>query len=522
MTLDPKDLDLPDKFPAWRVGQFDAITRTVTTPKFTFMVDAPTGCGKSLIGAAVQRLLNTNVCYLVGTKQLQDQVLTDFPYAKTVKGRSNYRCLNYPNMFPTISAEECTNSKAQPCKNQVKCPYQAAKRAALEAPLAVLNYSYFLTEANLVKKFSKQKYIIADECDTIEDQLMGFISVVITQRMIDRLSLPTPRFKTKFESWIEWAAPTVELLRKEFEALESELSHTGSWTLIDFKQLKRKNELHRMLTKLKFFTKEVDKNWVWYPEEDKWTFKPVWVAKYAPSTFWDYTQKALGMSATILDPKQLARDTGVTLSTDPGIRKDYSYHQMSSPFPKEHRPVYYNPVANLIHREMDSELPKLLIGVQEVMDKHKEDNILVHTVSYKVRDFLKARLVPSSRIVTHGIADRMEKLDLFKKHRGMVLLSPSMDRGVDLPNDECRVVIITKVPFPYLGDPQVQRRVHQGNDGNEWYAYKTVSKIVQMAGRGVRGMDDYAVTYILDAQFDKVYRESKRLFPPWFQEAVIS
>jgi len=63
--------------------------------------------------------------------------------------------------------------------------------------------------------------------------------------------------------------------------------------------------------------------------------------------------------------------------------------------------------------------------------------------------------------------------------------------------------------------------VHAGKDGNNWYAHKTISTVVQMAGRGVRSETDYAITYILDRQFQRLYDENRRLFPAWFKESVI-
>jgi len=96
-----------------------------------------------------------------------------------------------------------------------------------------------------------------------------------------------------------------------------------------------------------------------------------------------------------------------------------------------------------------------------------------------------------------------------------------MDRGVDLPEEQCRVVIIAKMPYPDLGDPQTNKRVHASVDGSNWYAHKTISSVIQMSGRAVRSESDYAETHILDRQFGKLYSEHRMMFPAWFREAVI-
>ena len=143
--IKPVDLSLPDKFTEFRGGQLETSARIAGSGKYAFLLDAPTGIGKSLIAATVQRLLAKNVVYLTSTKQLQDQILHDFPYARTMKGRSNYPCAKYPRMFPEISAEECTDSKSNPCEVKDQCKYIRAKNMALHSPLAVLNICLLYT-----------------------------------------------------------------------------------------------------------------------------------------------------------------------------------------------------------------------------------------------------------------------------------------------------------------------------------------------------------------------------------------
>lgn len=94
-----------------------------------------------------------------------------------------------------------------------------------------------------------------------------------------------------------------------------------------------------------------------------------------------------------------------------------------------------------------------------------------------------------------------------------------MARGVDLKGDACRVQVIAKVPFPSLADKQVSARMRLPG-GDTWYKVQTVREMVQMTGRGVRSETDHAVTYVLDEQFQRVWSQSKRLFPQWWREAV--
>jgi Rad3-related DNA helicase len=101
-----------------------------------------------------------------------------------------------------------------------------------------------------------------------------------------------------------------------------------------------------------------------------------------------------------------------------------------------------------------------------------------------------------------------------------VFVSPSSTRGVDLPDDLCRFVIIAKAPFQSLGDKLVSRRVHGGGLGAFWYRAICAQDIVQASGRGVRHKDDHCITYLLDKQIERLVVDNQNLFPKYWMEAV--
>ena len=487
----------------------EVAAKVANDKNYAFLLEAATGTGKTIISAASQKLMKTKAVHLVATKQLQDQILNDFPEAKTLKGRSNYVCLRYPKAFPTISAELCTDTREKPCEYKRECPYMIAKRIALRAPLAVLNMAYYLSEANFVGSFSNIEYMVADEMDLIEDQLMSFVQLVVTKRQLDRLSLAPPKHKTKFESWLEWANEVIRKVDKQVQQLTQE---SFEWGGSDIKTLRQLKIAQSFLSKLKRFVREVDSTWVWYPGEDRWVFKPTWVSKYAKGVLWKHTNKVLGMSATILDADQVCRNVGLADAR--------TFLSLPSPFPVENRPVIYRPCANMTNKTIEAALPKIAKGIEEIMNEHLDEKILCHTVSYKVRNYLLDSL-PKGRIVTHSTVDRTIVLEAFKKSEApLVLLSPSMERGVDLPDEQCRVVIIAKVPWPDMGDPQIARRLYGSKDGRRWYAHRTVSTVVQASGRGMRSATDHCHTYILDEQFERLLYEVRSLFPKWYLDAL--
>ncbi len=160
-------------------------------------------------------------------------------------------------------------------------------------------------------------------------------------------------------------------------------------------------------------------------------------------------------------------------------------------------------------------------AVREVLDAYPDERILVHSVSYELTNALM-RGLQSKRVMTYTMAgQRDQTLNRFKNTPAAVLIAPSLDRGVDLPDDDCRVVVIAKVPFPDLSDKQTNARLYS-KGGQRWYAATTVRTIAQMTGRAMRSKDDYCDIYILDTQFlTNLWKKSKFLFPGWWREAVV-
>lgn len=515
----PRDLGLPEKFQDWRVNQYGVIMAIVKSKHSAYLLDAPTGVGKSLIGIATHLMAKKQTIYITRTKQLQDQLLSDFPeIVKTVKGRENYACAKVPKDFPSFTAAECTDSDKNPCELKGKCEYRIAKREALNSPIVVLNSSYYLTEVNGPAYFDGAELLIIDEVDSIEGDLMSYIQFEVNGKQLERLGVDAPERPNDLQSWAGWLANTKPILNARITSIGNMLEEMDVkyWTPKELGMAKTVTRLKRLRDKVNFLNNEFDEaNWIFgYKEEkEQWycSFKPIMVNRYSSRYLWEHCRSVLGMSATIFVPNVVARNIGL---------EDYEYLSLSSPFPVENRRIYYHPIANLTKKTMDGELPKLLQGVANILSKYPNNKILIHTVSYKIRDYLLENL-HDGRIMTHSREDRADKLKEFKESsEPLVMLSPSFDRGVDLPNEECRVIIICKVPFPDLGDAQIEKRVKL-RGGWQWYSVKAAQTLVQMSGRAVRSDKDYCSTYILDKQFGTFVKRVKYMLPKWWLDAVV-
>lgn len=537
----PRALGLPKQFKFWREGQYEALEAICQSQKPVFLLDSPTGTGKSVIGIAAYSKIATiqaalaqlkgeehpehyRCVYLTRTKQLQEQVVREFPMAKMVKGRSNYPCLLRENDFPEFTAEDCRNkgqADGLDSFSTLKCEqcfYRVAKREAFQAPVAVLNDAYFLSEVSGPAMFSGCNLLVVDEVDSIEGALMNFVQFSISEKQLQRFKLKPPGRLDNSQEWVIWAGKVQFEIARAKESLNSQLAllSPSQWSDVEIDMQKSYKRLDNFELKLVSFSELVDENWVFtYDENEKgnWKviFKPITVAFYADRYLWRHGKRALGMSGSIFDPEILANDVGI---------EDWDYLRLDSPFPVENRPIYYRPTVNLTHKRMETELPKLNQAISDILDKYSDQRVLVHTVSYKIRDYLLAHLPQQKRLLTHSTDNRDEMLEEFKHSpEPGVMLSPSFDRGVDLPQEACRCIIICKIPYGDLSDKQIKARMSLLG-GQRWYNLRAAQTLVQMSGRGVRSKFDYCDSYILDKQFERLLFATKNILPVWWLEAI--
>jgi Rad3-related DNA helicase len=517
VKIDP-ELNLPVKYTDWREDQYQAVKAVTTSNRPFFLLDAPTGIGKSLIGIGSHRILGGDCVYITRTKQLQDQIMRDFgDIAVTLKGRANYPCLLHYDQFPNITADDCHERKS--CREARECPYRVAKQRAKDSPLAVLNDAYFLNEVNgFNSSFAGRQLMVVDEVDSIENGLMNYIQFTITNAQADRYGLTLPNEPEKKESWSAWIPGTVKQLNGYVEGLAEGLRDTPDelWTMTEIDLQRQLRRLEKMSNHLAFLGSEVDWTWIFYTRDLKpgteYIFKPVSVGKYADRFLWNHGSYTLGMSGTIFSADITCRDLGIG---------DCDYMRLDCPFPVENRPIYYKPVCNLTRKTMQVELPILRDEIEETIEKYPEGKVLIHTVSYPVRNYLLENLSCRERLMTHESHTRERALAEFKDSKEpWIMLSPSFDRGVDLPaGDNCQAVIVCKIPYLDMSDPQVKRKLEMPG-GQTWYFLKATQTLVQMTGRSVRSDKQKCDTWIFDKQFSRLRHEMRSIIPSWWLRAV--
>jgi len=506
-------------FASFRSGQreaLDAARDAFADGKRFVVIEAPTGAGKSAIAVALAREAGSSYI-LTAQKVLQQQYTRDFPELAIMKGRSNYACLVAPTH---AAAAPCLTGRRFPACDD--CPYFVAKDVAMAASSVTLNYAYYLAELNYAGGFRDRDLLVLDEAHNAEGALMGFVQVTLGEAWLARAGiqrrLPPPLGD---EGYFDFAEDLVPELLERGRELDSELRHDDLPEAAALARLQAKQWLDGQLARLELLVGSREDDGVeWVVERrrssfgDSLEFKPVEVSPFAEALLFRGSRQVLMLSATVLDPATFLRGLGIDEDEAAVIRTPSS-------FPPENRPVVLQPVARLTRHHLATGLPRLVDAIAELCDRHSDEKGVIHAHSYRIAQAIE-RGLPSEhawRLVTHH--DASERDAALAAHlesdAPTILLSPSMTEGIDLSEDLARWQVLCKVPYPYLGDPQVARRMERDAG---WYDWRTCLSIVQAYGRSVRSEDDYAVTYLLDADFPAYLRRQRGRLPGWFLEAL--
>ncbi len=506
-----------------RKGQLETISEILEAIRKGYkyiILEAGTGTGKSAIAAGLANMMDSSYILTI-TKQLQDQYLRDFPDFKLVKGRSNFQCSNYheDNVCQSCDEGKCI-VEGEDCKYSIKnqnpptCPYYAQKYGALNSKNVIANYHYMFLELNYVEDFTRRDLMICDEAHNLESMLMSQLKLEFSRNELKEYikydlndDIINDLNDASFNDWLVFIDDIKTSYIKELERIEN-INRPAL--------LEKISALKRKINDCTRFTANIahdPESWIVdYDEEfEVLEFKPVKVDNYAVSTLLDYADVCLFMSATILDWKLFAKWLGIPEDDIYAIRR-------KTPFDNTRNPIIVSDMYNLSKYHIKANAPGTIKLIRDILDNHKGEKGIIHTVStqcmYYIMDNIK-----DARLMAHSTKNRSEVLEEFKKSSdARVLVSPSMDEGVDLPGDECRFQIIYKIPYPDLGSKQVKTRMMMDS---EWYDYKTSLRLVQTHGRGMRFEDDYCKTYFIDNRL-KNYTLTSKYIPQDFKALVKS
>ncbi len=473
----------------------------------------PTGAGKSPLALAISESEGKGYI-LTLNKGLQDQYTEDFESKtplKSVKGRRSYPCVRNLTEHDETTDNTCENGRCKlqgqhPCASGV-CPYRTALDVANESTTFLTNYSYFFAKV-MQGTMQKRDVIVFDESHLLEDELVKLATVELSYASLKRIYnverdvdseilaiakvFPQELYSNEFATWLR---SMVLILKKMDELITEELSCPTDET-DELKLKSSEKELSRLCKNVELFLTKKDKEWVKEIdlEKEQFTARPLDVSWIFSEYVEGLADKFVFLSATIFDKEIFCRQLGLDINNT-------EYINVASNFPPEKSPICLTSTCKTDYKSLQdpTTIKAIVKEISLILNKHPNEKGIIHSGNMKlskaIRDGLSKEL-KSRVLVRFGDTTNV---DILEKHRKSstptVLISSSMNEGVDLLGDLSSFQVIVKAPFLSLGDERIKTL---SKIGGNWYQLKMYEKFVQACGRSTRSIDDSSITYVLD------------------------
>lgn len=229
------------------------------------------------------------------------------------------------------------------------------------------------------------------------------------------------------------------------------------------------------------------------------------------------TKYRIFISATMGGKKPFEENNGIHYTED----KEGKLQIVPSIFNFEKSPIYLLNKFKMTLKERKQNLPKLVNIINQICSgKFKNERGIIQTGSYEIAKAIYYGVSPEVRsrlLMYRGSKEKLACVKLHNQSKNTILIGPTLNQGMDLPDDKCRFIIISKVPYPSLGSSLVKEKQRLFK---YWYESTTSNEIIQGIGRGVRNENDYCTTYILDASFMELYKSTLDQYPPEIQDRL--
>ena len=546
MNIEDEKIIDEKKFPfsEIRPKQQNIINKINNNPdKRYIIIEAETGVGKSAV--AVTACKDGNKGYIVtSTKQLQNQYMNDFynQSITSVKGRNNYRCyfedrLTCNNGYCLINHKQSTE-----CKKEHLCPYYNARNRGLKSDIFLTSYKYFLKATDNPNTFLPRGTVVFDECHLLESILVESFEITLSLKDLDNkynildsaelqdavrlsnTSVLKDGYTKENEEWINKIYNLLNCKRNiKFEEIKEQLGIVGDPETLTEEEMDliiEENDdyvqIDRLCRQIKGFlvSKNINEDWIIEPLEDGLLLTPLNVQYIFKNEIEKMAKdRIIFMSATILDIKGFIKTFGLD-------EDDCLVIRCESDFDPDKSPIYtlQNCSTNYNALKDEKNLQKIKDEVEKILEKHKNEKGIIHTGNSTISKYLKDNIKGDRLLVRY---DNIQNNDIINFHNSTkkptVLVSSSLNEGVDLKNDLSRFQIIVKLPFLSLADSRT--KVKKDIDNN-WYLAETFKKFVQQCGRSTRNSEDHSVTYVLDNKFAYWFGKAKK--NKWFSKNFIT
>ena len=563
---------------------------TALAAREVLLVEAGTGTGKTFAYLVPALLSGLRVLISTGTRTLQDQLFArDIPLLSgalgrparvaLLKGRANYLCRerflalqSQPSLLPdrrslaalvdwaagtrsgdlaefarlaesdplrpqlTSTRESCTGNQ---CAEFSRCHVFAARRAALEADVVVVNHHLLMADlalkedgfGDLLPSFDA---VVLDEAHQLPDLAAEFFGVDCSTRQIElllqdaRRALATARVDAaSSRRWCADLEVALRNLRRDFgdgerriawqemptalqavtdalrAALEEFAAALSGEEAVEVKQCgERARQAAQALTQIagaggvegaraaRVTVRGVQFSLLPYDIATRFSA----LVRQRPSA-WIFTSATLALAG---DFSHFARRLGLT---------DAATLCVDSPFDYERQALLFLPSG--MPDPADSQYTARVLRLARPLIQAAEGGAFLLFTSHRALGQAAMQLRAAEggadyELLVQGEAPREQLLRRFRESGCALLLgTASFWEGVDVQGAALRLVVIDRLPFAHVDDPLVRARVeylqaHGGNAFREYQLPEAAMALKQGVGRLIRSETDRGVVVICD------------------------
>ena len=479
-----------------RHGQLQAlesIQKAFDDGKKVFVLEGPTGFGKSAVAKAVLNLCGKGFITSPLNTLVRQYSEDDDLGLTEVRGQSTYSC----RAFNGLNCEKASDSFQDHGKRCID--YVPARDAFWTARHSVTNVHFLSYASPIDGAVYPRDVLVIDEAHNLESIVTSMVGRTITAEDVRAIN-----------------AQMFDLPGEEKELLN--LEKTADWlryfesaityALTDISDGEEKRNYESLRQGINFTLNCGD--WIAWKEKENLIIAPM-SAQQAVRSLFRCASHILFMSATMGDIPLFLHNLGIS-------QKDTVVYRARCEFPPENRRIIYRNRGSMSKKWKQPGLPQMLQECLLILRNRPDERGIIHCHSRELQQVVSQHLAKEfgSRILTHGSGvDRDGGVRRLKDSRNGVLCSVAMTEGLDLRDDEARFCIFAKIPWPNLSDPFIAERRKRSQ---EWYENMTALSIIQGSGRVVRSLTDHADTFIFDSSFERLLPR----FPAWWRAALVT
>jgi DNA excision repair protein ERCC-2 len=424
------------------------------------------------------------------------------------------RILEYP-----LHVQEATRL----CLRLGTCPYASSLRAAERAEVVVCDYNPVFSDgaATLLRRTAKKRksIVIVDEAHNLPQRLMDDHSGTLAAADLDRPmaihSLRGHREDLKVLADIvrklTAGKPRLHLDPGELDdELKGRCGIDCAGLTMELEDASKEGDGKRLRPLLRFL-----RNWsafgsssVRYSTNDKRLICKLIEPSLVSKRSFDEIRCALLMSGTLHPPEMYADLLGIS---DESVCREYS-----NPFPQENRPIFcvrgissrFRDRCESNYSSMAAQIGRACHSVPGNLAVFFPSYDFMHSTLFHLKDGGGKRLLVESKGQTKQEKEAM--IADMRQDRNAALMATiggSFAEGIDFSENLLSAVVVSGFPLnppsPESERMEVRLAARFGDQRSKLYVqtYPAVAKVLQAAGRAIRGEKDRAAIVLLDERY---------------------